>query len=1213
MTVQSVVGSSVFDEGRIAALVCAFVGAGLRKDRRQVSTSCRQAVITLQKGERMRKLYRSLLATGAILGIAACGDDVTIQEPPPPAAIAITGISVSPPSATILVGQTTTISASVQTNGGTGTIDLTVAWSSSNTAVATVNATTGVVTGVSAGDAVITARSNGNNAYAAGSAVRVNAPTVLPNALLGLTVNPTAASVQAGSQVAVSTNVQTSAGAAVTYANSYSNANCTGPATGANPTVTAVTVGTCVLTITASGSGTGLISNSLTASVAITITSLGSALQSLTVNPTSWSSVPGASQVVTTTHAAAAGATVTYANSSSNTAVATVTSTGANPTITAVGNGTAMITIIASGSGPNLNANSISAQVAVNIQAASVSIASLTTCIDPDGPGPMVCAGPTPVNLAGVMGQIEATMNISSGNQQIGSLAVFMGIPVGGSCTSPAVVYTEAARQIFGVNGAPTAPVTLSINTAAFSPTTFVPNWLNGLECIQARLFPVSGPAPDASNTIQFTLTNPDVVYFNATVGTTGGALGLNHTGNAAAQAAGVGAGTTWWRGGFTYRAHPVLYSGAANVVSITYTSSDCGASAAGAAPWSATFTCAGVTSALPPAAGNSMVNAVAIAYVGTYTLTASPVAFMTAATPGFVPGSPVYAVLSTREDNVGPVTATPVFNSPGGGGWHGNGSAAVNLPPVIAPTSYTVTATDAGVGGAVAGAGLTAAPTITEMATAVTFASGATPATIPLAETVTPSPYVLRGNATSDILGNVGVSSGLTSVFGVDLVVLDAQYADRGTSGVVGTGIWQGTNGRIYSRLATTGGVSPGTGATGIAVTDWDAVGGPDGGAEAIAIDAIDTRSGLVNASALTQRISRSNAGGTANCLASGTYSMSIILIDNYVQSAAQQFDCGLAAGARVGEYTWFGYVSDRAGNARLATSAGSPPLAGAVTSLFMAIDEALPNITGIGFQTALYAGGSPATYSFSANDDLELWQGQVTLTYTGHAPVNFPYGASAYSTPAFGTPFDGAFANVVNGAALTLSYYINQYDFATTAAFVPGGAPSGNVAGFTSGGVNTGVTANIRDVAAQSAAVPLVAPVLITQLSVRGGAPAYGTMIDFRITAQSGTDAITVQDAAASSVTTPFCDRVDIYQVIEAGGDVLAAGMAANNALIGDDVGDMLVYRSTVTAAPVLTDNGFQRFFTYTSASHSPAAAANFYVAACIKSGSALLSPIF
>ncbi|HEX9565422.1 MAG TPA: Ig-like domain-containing protein [Gemmatimonadaceae bacterium] len=1171
----------------------------------------------------MRKLYRSLLATGAILGIAACGDDVSIQEPTPPPAAAITGITVSPATATIDDGQTTQISASVQTNGGEGVenLDLTVTWSSSNANVATVGPSTGLVTGVDPGNAVITARSNGNQAYSAGSSVTVNAPTVLPNAILSFTVNPTAASVQAGNQVAVSTNFTASPGATVTFANTYNNANCTGPADGANPTVTAVTVGTCVVTITASGSGTGLISNQMQASVAITITTLGPALQSLTVNPTAWNAVPGATQVVTTTHQAAAGATVTYANSSSDEAVATVTSSGPNPTITAVGNGSAQITIMASGSGDNLQPNSLTAFVTVNIQAASVSISSLTTtCL---GGIPAGCVA-GPVNLAATGGQIEATLNIESGNQQIASVAVFLGQPdLSGSCTSAAVVYTEAARQIFGVNGAPSAPITLSINTAEFD-ANFVPKWLNGLECIQAQLFPVAGPNPDASNTIKFTLTNADVVYFDATLGTTGGDPGLNHTGTSAVQAA--GAPNVWWQGGFTFRPHPVLYSGAANVASITYTSTMCGAVAAVAAPWAATFPCTGVE------ATQNIANTVAIAYVPAYTLTASPTTFMTAATAGFVPGNPVWALVPTNEDNVGPTTAVPVFVAPGASGWHGDGSAGVLLATAAVggsaaqpPTSYTVNATDAGVGGGVPGAGLTAPPTITELTIPVTFASGATPAGIPLPETLVPSPYVLRGDATSDILNNLGTASANTSVFGVDLVVLDAQYGDRANSASAGV-VWQGLDTQIYAANAVTGGVSPGTGASGLAVSDWDGA-GPDGGAENILIDAIDSRSGLDNATALTQKIQRANAGGTANCLAFSTFAMTTILVDNYVQSAGQQMDCALAAGVRVGEYTWYGYVSDRAGNARLANSAGSPPLAGSIAALRMAIDEALPNITGIGFQTGLYAGGQPATYSFSANDDLELWQGQVTLAYgptPGQAPVTYPYGAQAYSTPAFGTPFDGAFANVLNGQDLTINYYIDVYDFASAAAFVPGPPatpPSGNVmtgagaAAYTSGVVNSGVTANIRDVAAQQAAVPLVAPVLVTQLSLRAAAPAYHTsMIDWRIIAHSGTHSITAQDAAASSVGLSFCDRVDIYEVVEGGVDVIAAGMLANDPLIGNDAGDALVWRSTVTTTPVpgaIPDNGFQRFLTYISAAHT-SVGTGLFTAACIKTGSALLSPI-
>lgn len=64
----------------------------------------------------------------------------------------ITGIGVTPSTATVTVEETTTLTASVRPAGATATIT----WSSNDDSVATVDAN-GVVTGVSAGTAIITA------------------------------------------------------------------------------------------------------------------------------------------------------------------------------------------------------------------------------------------------------------------------------------------------------------------------------------------------------------------------------------------------------------------------------------------------------------------------------------------------------------------------------------------------------------------------------------------------------------------------------------------------------------------------------------------------------------------------------------------------------------------------------------------------------------------------------------------------------------------------------------------------------------------------------------------------------------------------------------------------------------------------------------------------------------------------------------------------
>jgi len=89
-----------------------------------------------------------------------------------PAAIAVTGITVTPATVTIEVGSTTTLLADVAplyaTNRG-------VTWSSSNTSMATVDAN-GVVTGVSRGDVIITATAADGSGITATASV-----TVIPN------------------------------------------------------------------------------------------------------------------------------------------------------------------------------------------------------------------------------------------------------------------------------------------------------------------------------------------------------------------------------------------------------------------------------------------------------------------------------------------------------------------------------------------------------------------------------------------------------------------------------------------------------------------------------------------------------------------------------------------------------------------------------------------------------------------------------------------------------------------------------------------------------------------------------------------------------------------------------------------------------------------------------------------------------------------------
>ncbi|MBA3575386.1 MAG: Ig-like domain-containing protein, partial [Pseudonocardiales bacterium] len=108
----------------------------------------------------MFKFYRSVLTAGIItFGLTACGDDVTITDPPGPPAPGVTSVTVAPSTATVAVGQSVVFAASVIADNGVSTA---VTWTSSNPLIATVNGT-GQVTGVAAGTTTIIATSSADN------------------------------------------------------------------------------------------------------------------------------------------------------------------------------------------------------------------------------------------------------------------------------------------------------------------------------------------------------------------------------------------------------------------------------------------------------------------------------------------------------------------------------------------------------------------------------------------------------------------------------------------------------------------------------------------------------------------------------------------------------------------------------------------------------------------------------------------------------------------------------------------------------------------------------------------------------------------------------------------------------------------------------------------------------------------------------------------
>jgi len=121
----------------------------------------------------------------SLAGLTACGDKVNVQGVSTDSSV--TGVTVSPPSANLNVGDKVTFTATV--TGGPGLTNRGVTWSSSTPTVATVDAATGVVTAVAGGTTSILATSSANPQIRGAAAVTV-AAAVQPTVTIG-TINQT--------------------------------------------------------------------------------------------------------------------------------------------------------------------------------------------------------------------------------------------------------------------------------------------------------------------------------------------------------------------------------------------------------------------------------------------------------------------------------------------------------------------------------------------------------------------------------------------------------------------------------------------------------------------------------------------------------------------------------------------------------------------------------------------------------------------------------------------------------------------------------------------------------------------------------------------------------------------------------------------------------------------------------------------------------------
>ena len=253
-------------------------------------------------------------------------DQASITVSPVPVA----SVAVSPSTGSILVGQTTSFTATVRDADGREVGDREVTWSTSDPRIALVSSN-GVVTGVGAGTATITATSEGKSGSAS--------ITVAPVPVASVTVSPASNSATVGSTVQLSATVQDANGTTVADRPvSWTSSDPLVASVSSDGLVTALKAGTTTITATSEGrSGRATVSVSPVA------------VASVTVSPS-----PASVQVGSTVQLSAAtkdangnalsGRAVTW--SSSNSDVASVTTTGL---VTGVSAGSATITATSEG------------------------------------------------------------------------------------------------------------------------------------------------------------------------------------------------------------------------------------------------------------------------------------------------------------------------------------------------------------------------------------------------------------------------------------------------------------------------------------------------------------------------------------------------------------------------------------------------------------------------------------------------------------------------------------------------------------------------------------------------------------------------------------------------------------------------------------------------------------------------------------------------
>jgi trimeric autotransporter adhesin len=167
---------------------------------------------------RPARVAGSIVAAVAITALAyACSEGPTSTKGPTPAGgrastASTATVTILPSSGRIAVGSTLQLGALLRDTEGYTLTGKTVAWSSSNSAVATVTSG-GRVAGKAGGTATITATSDGKSGKAT---ITVTSGTVEAVAVASVTVSPSSASITAGKTVQLTATTKDASGHVLT-------------------------------------------------------------------------------------------------------------------------------------------------------------------------------------------------------------------------------------------------------------------------------------------------------------------------------------------------------------------------------------------------------------------------------------------------------------------------------------------------------------------------------------------------------------------------------------------------------------------------------------------------------------------------------------------------------------------------------------------------------------------------------------------------------------------------------------------------------------------------------------------------------------------------------------------------------------------------------------------------------------------------------------